>query len=421
MEIQGGQSTGGTETSVAEVRWLRQQRTPSAALKAGGVTIVAVTLIASAAGFLASLLLKPTYEAVATVRLVQSKVPAPEGLSGNVRGETLNIPAARALVETQALVERIIKDFKLDSSPERLTRTSFLRRIRTEQVPGTSLLRIKVRMHDPSLAAAVANRIAELVVQVSLELHQQETRDARNLIKTQLDDVARRLEQTRRNLVAFRQKAQVELLKSDIEARLREREGLLHLRLEIEAHRARLARAQAELAKTDPFVTVLRAIDRDSALFEALRQSEGTVPLGLQLREQQPNPVYELLQEEIARTQTELASLEKELSEAAGRFGLDESRSPQLERLYEREASLAALQGEHDLLMKAYSDLAEQYEIAQLQVASVSSQLQVFDSALPPAQPVSPRPALTATAAGIFGFLLTSAFVLTRALSRPPV
>lgn len=119
------------------------------------------------------------------------------------------------------------------------------------------------------------------------------------------------------------------------------------------------------------------------------------------------NPVYEILNQQIAMSRMRLADLEKQRAELVGTLKLSAPQLAQLSELYRRESQQSRLETEHDLARRMYLEVATRYEQTRLQVAGQSAQLHVLDPALPPDSPVSPRPLLYTVVALALAFVLS--------------
>jgi uncharacterized protein involved in exopolysaccharide biosynthesis len=288
------------------------------------------------------------------------------------------------------------------------------RMVTVEAIRDTSVILVSVRLWDPGLAAKVANRLAEAAEQLAAQLSQEETVTARDIIRAQLDESKKRLELAEQNLEVFRKGAQLELQRKDVDALLDQRGTLLALLVDIQAEKARLSQAEAQLATRDRLETLKRSIDTDPAAMEAMRRggSEPGSVLPLQLRSEFVNPVYESLEQVITTSRTKLAGLEKQRAELIDVRKLDRDQQAKLSQLYAQETTLSRMQTEYDIAKEVYVDVSKRYEQARLQVAGRSAQLQLMDAALPPDQPVSRHVVRNASIAAIFGFILMAVVVL---------
>jgi uncharacterized protein involved in exopolysaccharide biosynthesis len=380
--------------------------------------LLAAAVATGIVALLVSFLMKPVYEAASTLRLVESKLMEEQRV--NVLP---SLGGVRALVQTSSIASDAIGKFGLGAR-EGLNRSGFLNRVTTDQIFGSSLVRIRVRMSDAQRAADVANWLASRAIAINGELNQRESLEARDFIGKQREEALAKLRTTEQALLEFKQRAQLDLVKKDVDSTLKVREELLPLRIQVEAERAKLATAEAALAKTSALITTRRSIDRDAAMMEAARASGGTnggtAVLGLQLVDQDLNPAYSAIEEEVALTRTKLRGLEQELSQAVNTYGIAAKTNGQLQQMYRDEITLKSLQSEYELLLKIYSDLSSRYEVARIQVASQSAELQLVDPALVPERPIAPRKTMNTVVGAGFGLVFAAIWVLLRESARRP-
>jgi uncharacterized protein involved in exopolysaccharide biosynthesis len=348
------------------------------------------------------------YEATLMMAVNQSKI-------GEAESAAVAAANFRPLIENHGIADAIITEFKLDAPPLELTRSDFLGDVlQVEELRNTSLIQLRVRLSDAELAARVANRVAAKAVDLARRLSQDEAVQARDYIKIQLDEANKRLTEAEQQLSARREGAQLDLLKKDVESLLDERAELMKVEVKLAGARAKVQRAEEELAKRQRTQMLRRSIETDPAMMEAARavQGSGTGPapasvLGLQLRSEIVDEVFVSVDDLLATGRTEVADLEKQRAQLAGRGGaLNVTRLPQLTELYKRETEVARLETEHELAKRVYMDVANRYQGARLQVAARSAQLQVIDAALPPNGPL-PRRLVSRTTMGlIIGLVL---------------
>ena len=287
--------------------------------------------------------------------------------------------------------------------------------MKVEQVAGTNLLRVSVRLGDTERAAKVANELVERGVALNRRISQEEVVVARDYIKTQLDEAVKRLETVRSDLLALKQRSQVDALKADTKGALDVRTSLLALQNAIEYERAFLATSEAELKVSQQLLTTRRMIDRNPALMEAAKeQNAGGSVLGLELSEQQVNDAYSTLQEQIAQSRAKLAGLERQQRMLIGDRRLNSAELPGLSRLYDSELAIARMQSEYDMALKVYADLATKHEDARIRVGSRGAQLQLVDPAVAPSFRIAPRVIATTQLGGVLGLLLGCLLVLGR-------
>jgi uncharacterized protein involved in exopolysaccharide biosynthesis len=372
--------------------------------------IVLITLVCGLAAFTMSLLSPRSYEATVKLVVTASKLGA-----ANESAPTVSVATFRAMVQNQAIAANLIEEFGLNRPPHEMTPSDFISQcVAVESPRDTNIIVVTVRLWDPALAAKVANRLAQAAQDLAQQLNQRETVTARDIIKTQLDQSQQRLERAGAALETFRRKAQIELLRKDVDALLGQRGALLSLLVDIQAEKARLSQAEALLKQKTKIETLMRSIDTDPAAMEAVRKNFGEPGsiLPLQLRNEVVNPVYESLDQVVATSQTRLAGLEKQRSELVDVRKLDQDQQAKLSQLYQDELELSQLQTEYDLARAVYVDVATRYEQARLQVAGRSALIDTMDAALPPDRPVSRRVVRNTALVLIAAFMLAAIAVL---------
>jgi len=390
-------------------------------------------ILAGVVAYGVALLLPPRFEATATLMVSASK-------TGDAVAPQSEARTFRAFLENQSLADQVVKEFKLGAQPYGLTPQYFLdHSVDVRELRGTSLLTLSVTLRDASLAARVANAMAEKAVALSRSLEQSESVVARDVIKSQLDGSRDRLTQARSALETFQRQSQVDLLEKQNQVLIDQQSELQRLLVEIRGERAYLAQAERDLAGQQPVRDVRRSVeiappnaadqrpgadrdhaDPDSATRRARlsrdaprdRADVAAAP-GLRDTVVDPyiNPSYEVLQQDVHRARSRLAQLEHERDELL-RGRSKDGQVPALTTYYARKAAENELKMQQELAQKVYVDVATRYEQARLQIASRSTQLQIVDTALVPDRKVFPREKLIASAAAVLGFSLIAAMIV---------
>jgi uncharacterized protein involved in exopolysaccharide biosynthesis len=239
---------------------------------------------------------------------------------------------------------------------------------------------------------------------------QQEASRSRDDLQVQRDEAKTRHEQAVEALREFRAASQLELLRRDVDSMLDQRGELLALLIQIESERARLVRAEEELAGRERIGTIRRSIDSDPAMMETARRTADTSEslLGLETRNEYLDPVYQSVDGQVATSRATLAALERKRTQVVDVRKIDGPQFAQLTRLYDLEGELARLEMERDLATTVYRQVATAFETARVQVASRSPQLEVLDAAVSPDRPVSRRVVSLTLLGLIAGFVLAS-------------
>lgn len=347
--------------------------------------VATLALLGAIVGAVAARLGSPLFESTVVLNVVEPRIG---------EGRTAQVAAASylPLVQSLGLSQALVKEFQLGAAPYGITPGALLReRLTADVLNPTSVLRLRVRLPDPELAAKVANRAAALAVEDTERLSREHAVRTRDEIGQHLTEARVRLDETGAALETYRREAQVELLRSDVQAALDERKQITRLTAEIAAERARMERTSQELQARTRTDTLRRSIDRDPALMEAARAgSPGSgSPLTLSMNEQRMNPVYETLDEQLAKSRSTLDGLERQRGTLVGTLKLGAAQWDRLSRLYAAEARLATLELEADVARKTYTEIATRHEQARLDVVSRSAQLAVLVPAAIPDAPLA--------------------------------
>jgi uncharacterized protein involved in exopolysaccharide biosynthesis len=284
----------------------------------------------------------------------------------------------------------VVKEFHLADAPYYVTPQVFLESVLSvEEVRNSNLITLHVTLPDPALAAKVANRVTDLAVEGARKLNQAEAVQARDDLRDEVDESRKQMQAAAATLESFKTTAQVELTREDVKAMLEQRGQLLPLLMDIEAARAKVAREETDLAARQRVDSYAKTVDSDPTLAQAARAaggSDGSL-LGLQIRSQEPNRVYQSIEEQLTKDRAELAALERRRSELVGARRIDAQQQAKLTALYHKESELTRLTTEYDVAAKSYQEIAARYDVARVQVAARSGQIQVIDRAIEPTIP----------------------------------
>jgi uncharacterized protein involved in exopolysaccharide biosynthesis len=382
------------------------------------------------------------YEGVTTLLVVPS---------AQANAAQINPATFRSIVENASLASQVISELKLDVGEDPLTPLKFIEdALRVEEMRGTNIVRVRVTLRDPQLAAAASRLIAGKAIALTHQISQQGGASTQGQLKNYLTDAQQRLATAENALLTYKQTAQVELLKEDADAQLKERGDLLRLVVDIEAEKARLGSALTEFSKQSPLLTSARlpgaedALRRAGADANAARDKDANPARDKdanavrdkdanairdkddQLSSRKPgasngevdsqhldlsnpfvNPVYQTLDFQIATSRARIAALEKERDELVVVKKIGGKELALLSELYRRQIGQARLQANFDLATKVYDDLAVRYEQSRTQLVGSTAQLQIIDDALPAERPVSRRRLQYAAYGALTGLVLS--------------
>lgn len=359
------------------------------------------------------------YQGVTTLLVVPPSQPG---------GAQVNPATFQAIVQNLSLASQVIDELKLQDT---LTPHRFLERaLSVEEVRGTNIVRVKVTLPDPQLAADASRRMAQKAIVLAQQITQLNGVSVQEQLKGYLSEAVERLQQAERELLEYKQRAQVDLIKGDTNAELKARAELLPLVIDLEGERARLTAAENEIKRQQPVLQTARTPAAEEALRriqspsnsksaadETVDQerdpSKGEIDAQqLDLTNPFINPVYQTLDFQIATSRTRIAALERERDEVMKVKKLGGKELAQLSELYRREIDQARLQASYDLSMKVHGDLALRYEQSRTQPVGNTSQLQIVDEALPPDDPVARKRLQNGMLGAGLGFMATALIAL---------
>lgn len=360
--------------------------------------LVAGAVLGAAAGLVIAARRPVVYQATATMMVTQ-----PVGATALA----LSPATSRALLANMTLVSETLKQVQLDR--DGLTPQAFVEdHLEIQPVPTTNLLRVSVSLSEPDKARLAAKVLAEKAVELSRRVDEDGAVSARDALKMQADDASQRFDQAQDRLLKAKAAAQVDLLQAQTDARLDRRAQSHRVAGELEGEKARLASMERELARQPPTLDIPRAAGaglpprrRDTAP----PRDPNDVPPPLDTANPFINPVYGMLQYEVAESRAKVASLEKEHQEVLGATG-GPGAVKELSELYRRKMEIARLEADYDVSKRVYSDLATKYEEARGRVVGNSPQLHIVDAPVLPDRPQPRRRPQVAMLGALMGTLL---------------
>lgn len=355
------------------------------ALHRGRAWMVVGIVVGIVGGFIGWWTSGVSYDAVVTLAVNQPR-SAP-------RGTTL-IPTTGyvPLIQNHTVIAGALERAGLSTESAPLHPNKFMgTALSVDALPGTNLIRIRVRQREPGRAVMVAQEVASGAVDLSRALGQEEGRSLRDQLESQLQEAADRLAETEEGLLGFRRTSQLELAQEEVAKLVKQQGTLAKLETELAGVEARVAAGAEWLASRSSTVALEQSIARSPTLTEIVRPQTGGDPaalLGVGLTNEELNPAYQAVDEKIGLATARLAQLRQE--RAAIRAASDRLRkSSMLSDMYSQEIELERRQADVELAREMYDDVAMRYEQARLVVTSGSAQLQIVDAAIALPEPAS--------------------------------
>ena len=378
------------------------------------VFVIATAVVAGVTMFAWSMSGPRVYESTVMFAVTQSKI-------GEGGGQVVvpNTAAFRPIVESLTTAAAVIQKLGLDKPPNNLRPSEFLDHVMSvSEVRGTNLIKVEVVYTDPTLAATIANSIADHAVQTARNVSSTEAGHARDLIQKQMQLALERLDASDARLREYRRQAQVEAVRKDLEARLGGPQlpavsgggdgpsGGRNLPLLPSGARSQSGTPQLRVAVENQSSGRIGLLD-----LQVMIASE-KARLDVMDRDLAKGGRVEGLEAAAAATRSNLASLEKQKTELMGTHTLDANTRSVLDHLYEIEGELARRQVEHDLAEQSYMALSQRYQEAILQVIGRSADLEIIDPATPADRPVSRHVVRNTVVGAVAGVCIALAVVL---------
>lgn len=354
-------------------------------------------------------LMPPTYEAKVTIRVK----PAARGLTDTTGGGWSSEELARQkmytyaeLIKSRTVVEAAISKLVSDEQAP-LAYENVVNRITVRPMKDTEILNMFVLAGTPQEAQLLANALSQAFGERLLDIVRAESKETRVFIGERLAEIKRDLDKAEKALVEYKKNNQVVAINEQTKTFV-ERQSIIK-RLETE-NKLALEAARAKL-KTPSIIVDTPVVQQYRA---RLAEQEAELA-GLLKNLTDQHPRVQNLQASIAenriKLQTELMRI------ARGEVSLSETQQSTLQRIITQEEKelaklpatetrLARLMLDYSVAEGIYTLLAKRYEEARISEIMESTNIQVFDMAFLPEDPVRPRKTLNLSIAAFLGFFI---------------
>ncbi len=296
------------------------------------------------------------------------------------------------------LAELVKSDTVKDGAISRLTATlgadgarAALGSLSVQPVRDTELVRIYVDHTEPTVAATVANAVAESLVDMNLKARRQRATDTRRFIEEQLALAGQKLRASEATVVDFKSRHGDVSLAEETTLNLQKLAELgakrVELRLPRQEVQALVITLQSHLASLQIELSGLRR--------QFTSNHPAVVSIEAKIAETQRR-----LQSELARNRQVEQSRERALNAAIEQY------EAQLRQVPTRQAELARLTRDTKEAEEIYLLLSTKHQQALIAEASIGSAIRVVDIAKVPETPVKPRALRTMLLGVIFGLML---------------
>ncbi len=353
-------------------------------------------------------MLPPTYEAKVTIRVKPATRSVTDAASVPWSSEELTkkMYTFAELIKSRTVVEAAIeKSASGDTEP--LNFENVAGRIRVRPLKDTEILEVAVLAGSPLEAQTFANALADAFNERLLNIVRAESKEARVFIGERLADVKRDLDKAEKALTEHKLTNQVVAINEQARTFVERQSNLKKLeaenRLALEAARAkmktpsvivdtpllqqyrnRLAEQEAELAVLLKSLTDEhpRVVNAQTALAET--------------RAKLQNELLRIARGEVSLGETQKTTLQQ----------INSLEEKELARLPAAETRLARLMLDYSVAEGVYTMLAKRYEEARISEVMESTNVQIFDMAALPKDPVKPLKTFNLVIAAFLGLFI---------------
>ncbi len=390
-----------------------------------------------------SFLIPPTYEAETNLRIKQ-----PKGLANSLLADlpTGNSGATKQLMSTYAeiLTSRTVVQVVIDktqtegvSEEEIPTYDDMLKRITTQPVKDTEILKVKVTAKSPEEAQLLANTLVDTFNERMTYLVRSEQKTIREFIGERLKESKKELEQAEAVLEQYKREQKIVAPDVETKAIIDKFAAIDQLSAEntvaISAAQARLSTVKQQLNKEKPgFIADSPLIQQYKIKLAELEVN--LVSLSSHYTEKHPeviatravinetnsklsseisrvisadapsmNPIHQGLFQSQIQSEAELAA---RTAQSQAIQGIINSSEQEMETLPAKESGLAKVMRDANVNQEIYIMLAKRHEEARISEVMEPTDVQVIDVAIAPEKPISPKKALNVVIAAILGLFV---------------
>ena len=395
-----------------------------------------------------SFIIPPTYEAETNLRIKQ-----PKGLADSLLGDLPmgNSSQTKQLMSTYAeilkgrtVVQNVIDTTQSDKEKVP-TYEQMLKRITTQPVKDTEILKVKVTAPSAEEAQVVTNALVNTFSERMTYLVRSEQADIRTFIGERLMESKKELEQAEALLEKYKREQKIVAPEPETKAMIEKFATMDQLAAEnsvaIAASQARLGTANQQLAQEKPgFVADSPLIQQYKGKLAELEVK--LVNLSTNYTEKHPeviatraaisqtngklnheissvisanapsmNPIHQGLLQGQIQSEVEIAA--RTAQKQAIQSIIDE-REKEISKLPAKEQGLAKVMREAAVNQEIYVMLAKRHEEARISEVMQPTDIQVIDAAIEPDKPISPKKTLNVIVAALLGLFigLVVAFML---------
>ena len=407
--------------------------------------IVGITVVAMVAAYVASSLMTPIYEAETTflINSAASSFSLPISVStellGGFGGASNQAMNYVEIIKSRASLGKTLARLGLEPGINAPTVKRLSDAISVQSIAKTDAVKLKVQLADREMARDLANELIEVLIEQNRNMNQSASRSAREFLATQVEDSSLKLLQAEERLLSVKSGQKIVAPTAETEALLKRlvelglQQATIDITVEqmrakankvreqlagmsetivssetivedpvVQGYRTQLAALELSLASarekyTERHPEVQRLVSETEEVKANLSSAVAKV-VGTQVST--PNPMREALIVQVAEAEA-LMTAARAQQEAMGELIAREEAK--LDKLPEKELSLARVVREFELAQQIYIMLRTKYEEVRLAEQMQVSDIFPLDVAITPEKPIKPRKVLNTAIAMVLG------------------
>lgn len=393
-----------------------------------------------------SFIIPPTYEAETTLRIKQPKGLADSMLAELPVGGGSN--ATKQLMSTYAeiLLSRTVIQTVIDTTQswqEKLPLyEDFIKRIKTQPVKDTEILKIQVRAQSPEEAEYIANFLVNTFLDRMTQLVRGEKKTVREFIGQRLAESKKELAQAETVLEDYKREQKIAAPDEEIKALVdrladvnkvaadnqvamvtaqarfasanqqlgREKPGFIADSPLIQQYKGKLADLEVELVSLSETYTDKhpKVIANKAAIAETRTKLASEIARVVSADAPSMNPIHQALLQGKMQAEADISATTAQKKAIDKLMGDGEKR---LDALPAKQQGLVKVMRDASVAQEIYIMLAKRHEEARIGEVMEPTEIQVIDTANAPEKPVSPKKALNIVIAAIVGLLAGCGYV----------
>ncbi|MFB3897347.1 MAG: GumC family protein [bacterium] len=339
-----------------------------------------------------------TYEAISTILIMPPKFQT------DVQPITFSAPTYQGLLESREIVKDIIDQLHLKKiTIEELQRNISTKLIVESQPKAifTPVIHLIAKSDNPEMAAAIANKWAEVFVSRTEHLSSREIDSAYLLLTTQLDSTEQNLKQAEDIIKQLKEKYKMDNLRSELAGKLQQLDG---------TSAPSLFRTQQPTLISIYTPNGMQSMDQGyRGLLASLIYERDTTQNMLEKSGAQISP------DDKKRMQMRMDMLNIQISDLNRTIRVLETEVQKLQKeIITGDTFIIRAQRDVDTYKQTYSLLADKSEQAKIAKAEQAEDIKIFAKAVVPEQPIWPRKRIIALVAALAGLFISTGWVLTK-------